>query len=228
MVLHLPWDFESPYPEWKSWNWQSEKDYFLNGAYFVQSGKANAWSATPKNPIPRKFAIRPQPGTKVRRLTKDAGTLGCKPGKSCWEKLVRVCSCVMVTNKKKKTKRIVCVVDGVCNKLCIMQYIIRKNIGFIFCWMRKNWRKKKAHSFYFSQSSYLPQRTHYSKYQYIIITPINPIPSFYPNPGSFSSMLSDSWLLAWWYIGTIWISSHLVAVSYRFLLNPLSLKFLRL
>ncbi|KAG7563342.1 Pectate lyase [Arabidopsis suecica] len=73
----------TPYPEWKSWNWQSEKDYFLNGAYFVQSGKANAWSATPKNPIPRKFAIRPQPGTKVRRLTKDAGTLGCKPGKSC-------------------------------------------------------------------------------------------------------------------------------------------------
>ncbi|CAL9248895.1 unnamed protein product [Arabidopsis halleri] len=73
----------TPYPEWKTWNWQSEKDYFLNGAYFVQSGKANAWSSTPKNPIPRKFAIRPQPGTKVRRLTKDAGTLGCKPGKSC-------------------------------------------------------------------------------------------------------------------------------------------------
>ncbi|XP_010502279.1 PREDICTED: probable pectate lyase 6 [Camelina sativa] len=73
----------TPYPEWKTWNWQSEKDYFLNGAYFVQSGKANAWSTAPKNPIPRKFAIRPQPGTKVRRLTKDAGALGCKPGKSC-------------------------------------------------------------------------------------------------------------------------------------------------
>ncbi|XP_010514040.1 PREDICTED: probable pectate lyase 6 [Camelina sativa] len=73
----------TPYPEWKTWNWQSEKDYFLNGAYFVQSGKANAWSTAPKNPIPRKFAIRPQPGTKVRRLTKDAGALGCKAGKSC-------------------------------------------------------------------------------------------------------------------------------------------------
>ncbi|CAH2045720.1 unnamed protein product [Thlaspi arvense] len=49
----------------------------------ITGGKSNAWSPAPKNPIPRKFAIRPQPGTKVRRLTKDAGTLGCKPGKSC-------------------------------------------------------------------------------------------------------------------------------------------------
>ncbi|KAH0855570.1 hypothetical protein HID58_007891 [Brassica napus] len=71
------------YPEWKSWNWQSERDYFLNGAYFVQSGKSNAWSAAPKNPIPKEFTIRPQPGTKVRSLTKDAGTLDCRPGKSC-------------------------------------------------------------------------------------------------------------------------------------------------
>ncbi|KAL0792821.1 hypothetical protein Bca101_064198 [Brassica carinata] len=73
----------TPYTEWKSWNWQSERDYFLNGAYFVQSGKSNAWSSAPKNPIPREFTIRPQPGTKVRSLTKDAGTLDCKPGKSC-------------------------------------------------------------------------------------------------------------------------------------------------
>ncbi|KAJ0237989.1 pectate lyase 6 [Hirschfeldia incana] len=73
----------TPYPEWKSWNWQSERDYFLNGAYFVQSGKSNAWSSAPKNPIPREFTIRPQPGTKVRSLTKDAGTLDCRPGKSC-------------------------------------------------------------------------------------------------------------------------------------------------
>ncbi|CAN8253622.1 unnamed protein product [Cochlearia groenlandica] len=73
----------APYTEWKSWNWQSENDYFLNGAYFVNSGRSNAWSPAPKNPIHGKFAIQPQPGTKVRRLTKDAGTLGCKPGKSC-------------------------------------------------------------------------------------------------------------------------------------------------
>ncbi|CAF2000011.1 hypothetical protein Bca4012_078405 [Brassica carinata] len=73
----------TPYTEWKSWNWQSERDYFLNGAYFVNSGRANAWSPAPKNPIHRKFAIRPQSGTGVRRLTKDAGTLGCRPGKSC-------------------------------------------------------------------------------------------------------------------------------------------------
>ncbi|XP_010523445.1 PREDICTED: probable pectate lyase 3 [Tarenaya hassleriana] len=73
----------TPYPEWKSWNWQSEGDYFLNGAYFVQSGRANAWSVAPKNPVPSKFAIRPQPGTLVRKLTMNSGVLGCKKGKPC-------------------------------------------------------------------------------------------------------------------------------------------------
>ncbi|KAL0793278.1 hypothetical protein Bca101_064655 [Brassica carinata] len=73
----------APYTEWKTWNWQSERDYFLNGAYFVKSGRANAWSPAPENPVPRQFAIQPQPGIKIRRLTKDAGTLGCRPGKSC-------------------------------------------------------------------------------------------------------------------------------------------------
>ncbi|CAN6878766.1 unnamed protein product [Brassica oleracea] len=68
------------YVDWKLWNWQSEGDYFLNGAYFVQSGKPNAWSPKPKNPIPNKFAIRPKPGTMVRKLTMDAGVLGCKQG----------------------------------------------------------------------------------------------------------------------------------------------------
>ncbi|KAF2590124.1 hypothetical protein F2Q70_00041707 [Brassica cretica] len=47
------------YTDWKSWNWQSEGDYFLNGAYFVQSGRPNAWSPKPENPVPSKFAIRP-------------------------------------------------------------------------------------------------------------------------------------------------------------------------
>ncbi|CAN7020663.1 unnamed protein product [Brassica rapa subsp. trilocularis] len=71
------------YVDWKLWNWQSEGDYFLNGAYFVQSGKPNAWSPKPKNPIPNKFAIRPKPGTMVRKLTMDAGVLGCKQGQAC-------------------------------------------------------------------------------------------------------------------------------------------------
>ena len=73
----------TPYTGWKTWNWQSEGDYFLNGAYFVQSGKPNAWSPKPVNPVPKKFAIRPQPGTMVRKLTMDAGVLGCKPGTAC-------------------------------------------------------------------------------------------------------------------------------------------------
>ncbi|VVA91303.1 unnamed protein product [Arabis nemorensis] len=73
----------TPFTQWKSWNWQSEGDYFINGAYFVQSGKPNARSPKPVNPIPNKFRIRPKPGTMVRKLTMDAGALGCKQGKAC-------------------------------------------------------------------------------------------------------------------------------------------------
>ncbi|KAL0797801.1 hypothetical protein Bca101_052975 [Brassica carinata] len=73
----------TPYTAWKTWNWQSEGDYFLNGAYFVQSGKLNAWSPKPVNPVPKKFAIRPQPGTMVRKLTMEAGVIGCKQGIPC-------------------------------------------------------------------------------------------------------------------------------------------------
>ncbi|WZZ18974.1 hypothetical protein YC2023_112063 [Brassica napus] len=111
------------YTDWKSWNWQSEGDYFLNGAYFVQSGRPNAWSPKPKNPVPSKFAIRPKPGTMVRELTMDAGALGCEAGSSlsfdatlsCFvssslsfylaSKLCRLCHMSMSTPARKRLMR---------------------------------------------------------------------------------------------------------------------------
>ncbi|KAK9713572.1 hypothetical protein RND81_06G036200 [Saponaria officinalis] len=63
--------------DWKSWIWRSENDVFLNGAYFVESGK-------PLNKKPyKKDFIKSKPGSYVRRLTRFSGQLKCNPGKKC-------------------------------------------------------------------------------------------------------------------------------------------------
>ncbi|XP_012091936.1 pectate lyase [Jatropha curcas] len=64
--------------EWKNWNWRSEGDLMMNGAYFVQSGKTLT-----HNQFSKLQMIKSKPGTFVKRLTRFAGTLNCKPGKPC-------------------------------------------------------------------------------------------------------------------------------------------------
>ncbi|XP_038894610.1 pectate lyase-like isoform X2 [Benincasa hispida] len=62
--------------EWRSWNWRSEGDLMLNGAFFIQSG----------NPIRRyskKDVIHSKPGTFVTRLTRFAGPLKCIKNQPC-------------------------------------------------------------------------------------------------------------------------------------------------
>ncbi|KAF9667769.1 hypothetical protein SADUNF_Sadunf15G0057900 [Salix dunnii] len=61
---------------WKSWNWRSEGDLLLNGAFFVQSG--NAIKA-----MNRQEVIKAKPGTYVSRLTRFSGALDCVRGKPC-------------------------------------------------------------------------------------------------------------------------------------------------
>ncbi|EEF52127.1 pectate lyase [Ricinus communis] len=64
-----------PESEWKSWNWRSEGDLMLNGAFFVESG----------SPIEThgKEEVHAMPGTLVHRLTRYAGALHCKKQKPC-------------------------------------------------------------------------------------------------------------------------------------------------
>lgn len=63
--------------EWKKWNWKSEDDVLLNGAYFTPSGSqvlsaySTAYSATPKS------------SALVEQLTRNAGVLSCKKGTRC-------------------------------------------------------------------------------------------------------------------------------------------------
>ncbi|CDY66593.1 BnaCnng51570D [Brassica napus] len=64
--------------EWKHWTWRSEKDIFMNGAFFRQSGDPHYKSAHT-----RKQMIKPKNGYAVSKLTKYAGALDCRVGKRC-------------------------------------------------------------------------------------------------------------------------------------------------
>lgn len=66
----------TPENEWKSWNWRSEGDLLLNGAFFVESGSKI-------NNLSKKDMIPAKPGTSVARLTRFAGALNCDKDKAC-------------------------------------------------------------------------------------------------------------------------------------------------
>ncbi|KAL4569565.1 hypothetical protein LXL04_025206 [Taraxacum kok-saghyz] len=65
---------EATEAEWKTWNWKSEHDILLNGAFFIPSG-----GDVPTTPemIPVETKIP------VEKLTQCAGPLKCSPGKPC-------------------------------------------------------------------------------------------------------------------------------------------------
>lgn len=63
--------------EWKTWIWRSEKDVFINGAYFVESGEP-----LKAKPYKKDF-IKAKDGSYVRRLTRFSGFLKCVKGIKC-------------------------------------------------------------------------------------------------------------------------------------------------
>jgi len=63
--------------EWKQWNWRSEGDMMLNGAYFTPSG-AGASSAYAKA-----SSLGARPSSLIGPLTQNAGVLSCRRGTRC-------------------------------------------------------------------------------------------------------------------------------------------------
>jgi len=63
--------------EWKNWNWRSEDDVLLNGAYFTQSGsrESSAYATA--------YSMRPKSSAVVGDLTRNVGVLSCKKGNRC-------------------------------------------------------------------------------------------------------------------------------------------------
>ncbi|KVI09236.1 hypothetical protein Ccrd_012421 [Cynara cardunculus var. scolymus] len=63
--------------EWKNWNWRSEGDLMLNGAYFRESGRGSA------STYARASSLSGRPSTLVAGMTRAAGALICRKGSHC-------------------------------------------------------------------------------------------------------------------------------------------------
>lgn len=68
---------DAPESEWKHWNWRSEGDLLLNGAFFIPSG-AGASSG-----YARTSSLGARPSSLINSITVRAGTLSCKKGSHC-------------------------------------------------------------------------------------------------------------------------------------------------
>jgi pectate lyase len=62
---------------WKGWNWRSEGDLFLNGAFFTPSGSGASSSYA------RASSLGAKPSSMVAQITSGAGTLSCRKGSVC-------------------------------------------------------------------------------------------------------------------------------------------------
>ncbi|XP_057983332.1 pectate lyase-like [Malania oleifera] len=68
---------DAPESEWREWNWRSEGDLFLNGAYFRQSGAGASSSYA------RASSLSARPSSLVGSITTTAGALTCRKGSRC-------------------------------------------------------------------------------------------------------------------------------------------------
>lgn len=68
---------DAPEGEWKKWNWRSEGDLMLNGAFFTLSG------AGASSNYAKASSLSARPSSLIGSITMGAGTLGCKKGKRC-------------------------------------------------------------------------------------------------------------------------------------------------
>ncbi|KAG4394667.1 hypothetical protein GLYMA_20G077300v4 [Glycine max] len=68
---------ETAESQWKGWNWRSEGDLLLNGAYFTPSGAGASASYA------RASSLGAKSSSMVGSMTSNAGALGCKRGSQC-------------------------------------------------------------------------------------------------------------------------------------------------
>ncbi|KAJ6769242.1 PECTATE LYASE [Salix koriyanagi] len=68
---------DAPQSAWKGWNWRSEGDLLLNGAFFTASG-AGASSSYAKA-----SSLGARSSSLVSSITAGAGSLVCKKGSRC-------------------------------------------------------------------------------------------------------------------------------------------------
>ena len=69
--------FDASQSEWTRWNWKSEGDLMLNGAFFRSSGEeaSSVYSKT--------LNLAARPSEFVSLITSGAGPLDCRKGSFC-------------------------------------------------------------------------------------------------------------------------------------------------
>ncbi|CAA3027429.1 probable pectate lyase 5 [Olea europaea subsp. europaea] len=68
---------DAPKRGWKKWNWRSEDDLMLNGAFFTMSG------AGASSNYAKASSLSARPSSIIGSITMGAGVLGCKKDKHC-------------------------------------------------------------------------------------------------------------------------------------------------
>ncbi|XP_042053857.1 probable pectate lyase 5 [Salvia splendens] len=68
---------DAPESEWKRWNWRSEGDLMLNGAFFTLSG------AGASSNYAKASSLSARPSSLVGTITGGSGSLNCRKGKRC-------------------------------------------------------------------------------------------------------------------------------------------------
>ncbi|KAM0866753.1 hypothetical protein ACQ4PT_042427 [Festuca glaucescens] len=68
---------EATQTTWNAWNWRSEGDLLLNGAYFIPSGAGASASYS------RASSLGAKSSSMVGTITSSAGVLSCRKGSSC-------------------------------------------------------------------------------------------------------------------------------------------------
>jgi len=63
--------------EWMEWNWRSEKDLLVNGAFFTPSGEGASGDS-------QTLSLPAKPASMVDAITASAGALSCRRGKPCY------------------------------------------------------------------------------------------------------------------------------------------------
>ncbi|XP_055830701.1 probable pectate lyase 18 [Solanum dulcamara] len=67
----------APESEWKNWNWRTDGDLMLNGAFFVQSG------AGASSNYAKASSLSAKSSSLISSLVSDAGALSCRKGFRC-------------------------------------------------------------------------------------------------------------------------------------------------
>lgn len=68
---------DTPSGTWKGWNWRSEGDLLLNGAYFTPSGAGASGSYS------RASSLGAKSSAMVGSITSSAGALPCRRASRC-------------------------------------------------------------------------------------------------------------------------------------------------